>query len=33
MADEIKTTEEIIVPEVEETAESILGLDENKKTD
>ena len=33
MADEIKTTEEIIVPEVEETAESILGLDENKKTE
>jgi small subunit ribosomal protein S11 len=31
MADEIKTTEEIIVPEVEETAESILGLNENKK--
>jgi len=33
MADEIKTTEEIKkeVPEVEETAESILGLNENRK--
>lgn len=33
MADETKTTEEIKkeAPEVEETAESILGLDDNKK--